>query len=109
MLHVFSMLLNIIERYVVLGEPVVRRAVLVVKMAVGTRKSYKSPFIFKIPVRFLQSECKTVFSKFHKLIYSVWNKVKFLTSRITLLFYTLMKSVKIYCSNYRGKSLLPTT
>ena len=77
MLHVFSMLLNIIERYVVLAEPLVRRAsALVDEMAVETQKSYKSPFIYKIPVLFLQSECKTVFSKFHKLIYSVWNKVK---------------------------------
>ena len=62
MLQVFSMLLNIIERYVVLAEPLVRRAgALVAVVAVETQESYKSPFIYKIPVRFLQSGCKTVF------------------------------------------------
>jgi len=71
------MLLNIIERCAVLAEPLVRRAsALVVEMAVETHKSYKSPFMYKIPVRFLQSECKTVYSKLHKLIYSLWNNVK---------------------------------
>ena len=43
---------------------------LMVEMAVETLKSYKSPFIYKITVRFLQSGCKTIFYLFHKLIYS---------------------------------------
>jgi len=61
------MLLNIIERYVVLAEPLVRRAcALVVGMTVETQKSYKSPFVYKIPVRFLQSGCRTVYSECYK-------------------------------------------
>lgn len=59
------------------AEPLVREAsALVVEMAVETEKRCKSPFIYNIPVRFLQSGCNTVFSKFHKHVYSVWNKVK---------------------------------
>jgi hypothetical protein len=63
------MLLNIIERYVVLAEPLVCRAVaLVAEVAVEKQQSYKSPFIYKVPVRILQSGCKTVLFKFPKLL-----------------------------------------
>lgn len=46
MLRVFSMLLTVTERYVVLTEPLVRRAsALVDKIAVETKKNYVTIYL----------------------------------------------------------------
>jgi hypothetical protein len=45
-----------------------------VDLAIEELKSHKSPVIEQIPAELIKVRCRTIRSKIHKLIISIWNK-----------------------------------
>jgi hypothetical protein len=78
-------------------------------MATVKLKRHKSPGTDQIPAKLFKAEGRTILSEIHKLINSIWSKEelsKEWKESINVPIYT--HGNKPDCSNYRGKSLMPT-
>jgi hypothetical protein len=81
-----------------------------VEMAIEKLKRHKSPGIVQIPAELIKAGGRTIRSKIHKLINSIWNKEELLEQWKQSIFVPIYKKGdKTDCSNYRGISLLSTT
>ena len=76
------------------------------ELAIEKLKTHKSPDIDQIPAELFKAVGRTLHHEIHKLTISIWNDWK---ESIILPIYEYKKDDKIDCSNYRDKSLLPTT
>jgi hypothetical protein len=113
----FSQLLNvhgvndIRQRALHTAEPLMPEPrSLEVELAIEQLKSNKSPDIDQIPAELIKAVGGAIRPEIHKLIISLWNNEELpeeWKESIIVLIYK--KDDKIYCSNYRGISLLPNT
>jgi hypothetical protein len=81
-----------------------------VELAIEKLKSHKSPGIDQIPAELIKAGGRTIRYAIHKLFIATWNKEKLpevWKKSVTVPSYK--KGDKTNCSNYRGKSFLPTT
>jgi hypothetical protein len=70
---------------------------------------YKSPDSDQMLVEIIQAESETILSEIHKLINFICNKEELLDQWKEFINTQIYKKGnKIYCSNYRGTSLLST-
>jgi hypothetical protein len=57
------------------AEPLIpERSLVVVEIAIGKLKSYKSPGTDQIPAKLIKAGGETLYSEIHTLIRSIWNK-----------------------------------
>jgi hypothetical protein len=81
-----------------------------VEVAIGKQKRYKSPSADQIPAELIQAGEETLHFEIHKLIKLIWNKEELPHQWKESIFIPIhKKGDKTECSNYRGKSLLPTS
>ena len=81
-----------------------------VEMAIEKLKTRKSPGIDQIPAEMIKAGGKTIRSKFHKLINSIFNKEEFPEEwKESIIVPIYKKDDKTDCSNYKCIVLLPTT
>ena len=81
-----------------------------VELAIEKLKSHKSPGTDQIPAELIKAGGRTIRYAIYKLFIATWNKEELpeeWKESITVPIYK--KGDKTNCSNYRGKSLLPTT
>jgi len=63
-----------------------------------------------VPAELIKARRRTISSKIHKLVNSIWKKEEFPRERNEFIFVLIYKKGdKTGCSNYSGISLLPTT
>jgi hypothetical protein len=93
------------------AEPLVPELTLVVvEIAIGKLKSYKSPGTNQISAEMIKAEGERLCSEIHRLICCIWNKEELpqqWKESITVPIHE--KGDKTDCNNYRGISLLSTT
>jgi len=81
-----------------------------VEVVIGKLKSHKSPRIDQIPAKLIKAGGRTIYLEIHKIIISIWKKEKLPEEwKESIIVPLHKKGDKIYCNNYRGISLLPTT
>jgi hypothetical protein len=81
-----------------------------VEMAIEKVRRYKSPGLDQIPAELIKAGGRTICSKIHKLINSIWNKEELHEQwKESIIVPVYKKGDKTDCSNYRGISLLSTT
>ena len=80
-----------------------------IDLAIDKLKSHKSPGIVQITAELIRAGCRTICLEIHKLIISIWKKVKLPEEWKESIIIPIHKGDKTDCSNYRGISLLPTT
>jgi hypothetical protein len=79
-------------------------------MATVKLKRHKSPGTDKIPAKLIKAEGRTIRSEIHKLIKPIWNREELPEEWKESIIVPIYKNGdKTDCSNYRGKSHLPTT
>ena len=80
-----------------------------VELAIEKLKSRKSPGIAQIPAELIKAGGKTIHSKIHKLVISIWNKEVLPEEwKESIIVSVYKKGDKRDCSNYRSISILPT-
>jgi hypothetical protein len=84
------------------AEPLVPEPSLVeVEIAIGKLKSYKSPGTDQIPAALIRAGDETLFSKIHKLIFSVLNKEELSQQwKESIIVPIYKKGAKTDCNNY---------
>jgi hypothetical protein len=92
------------------AQPLVPEPSLVkVKIAIGKMKRYKSPSTDQIAAKLTKGGGKTLCSKTHKFIQSIWNKEELPQQwRESIIVPIYKKGNETNCNNYRGISLLST-
>ena len=81
-----------------------------VELDIDKIKSHKSPGIDQIPAELIKAGGRTIYVEIHKLIISIWNKVKLSEEwKESIIVPIHKKGDKTDYNNYRGISLLPTT
>ena len=76
-----------------------------VKMPIEKQKRHKSPGIDQIPAEIIKADGRTICSKIHKLIQSIWNREELPEARKELIIVSIYKKGdKTDCRYYRGIS-----
>jgi len=80
------------------------------ELAIDKLKRHKSPGIDQIPAELIKVGCRTLCLEIHKLITSIWKRVKLPEEwKESIIVPIHKKGDKTDCNNYRGTSLLPNT